>query len=50
MKKSLGFGKRVWGDKPRLDYRVLNTIKARVEAGEVPEEVLETIYLTYQTE
>ena len=48
--KPIGFGKRKWGDKLRLDYRVVNIIQSKVDAGTVPPEILEDIFRTYQTD
>lgn len=44
---SLGFRNRVWV-KPVLDTRIANTIKAQVQTQNLPAEVLETIFTTYQ--
>ena len=48
MTKAIGFGKRKWGDKPRLDYRVVNIIQSKVDAGTVEYPVLEQIAKIYQ--
>jgi hypothetical protein len=44
----VGFRNRIWGEKPRLDSRVVNVIRARVDSGEVQSNVLDEIARLYQ--